>query len=96
MNLRNGSWYHLGLVYDGSLAAAERVRIYVNGTVVAIASENATAITPFDSPLWVGCLPLTVPDQSFAGVLDEVAIWHRALTPTEISTLAQATTPIEN
>jgi MSHA biogenesis protein MshQ len=94
--LVNGLWYHVALVFDGRLPAASRVAIYVDGVLVGTGSESASAIRPFDSPLWVGCLPLTAAAQSFAGVLDEVAVWHRALTPPEISALALATGPIAN
>jgi hypothetical protein len=42
----------------------------------------------------VGCLPLDAPAQGFVGLLDEVAVWHRALSASEIAALANATGPI--
>jgi hypothetical protein len=93
--LTNGRWYHVALVYDGSAPTASRVTVYVDGTAVGSGVENAATITAFESPLWVGCLPLTSPAQGFAGTLDEVAVWHRALSPAEIQILARATGPIQ-
>jgi hypothetical protein len=90
----NGRWYHVALVYDGTRPSAERVLLYVDGNLVAAAAENSTAIQPFDSPLWIGCLPLGQPAQGFDGLIDEVAIWHRSLGTEEIAMLARATAPL--
>jgi hypothetical protein len=90
-----GGWYHLALVFDGSLSAASRVTTYVNAAAVFTGSENASSIAQFAAPLWVGCLAETNPSQAFPGVLDEVAIWHRALTSAEINALATATGPLQ-
>ena len=90
----NNRWYHLAMTFDGTLAPAERVNLYVDGQRVATAFEGASSIQPFDSPLWIGCLPLTTPAQGFNGLVDEVAIWHRALSAQEISRLSSATTPL--
>lgn len=92
--LLSSLWVHLAFVYDGRLAPDARVAVYVNGTPTDTAHENAAAIQPFDSPLWIGCLPLTQPAQGLQGLVDEVAIWHRALTPDEIRLLAEATAPL--
>ncbi len=90
----SGRWYHLAMVYDGGLPASNRVTLYVDGNPAAVGTENSPSIISFTSPLWVGCLPLTEPAQGLSGLLDEVAVWHRALGPTEIATLARADAPI--
>lgn len=92
--LGEGAWRHVALVYDGSLEPAARSRLYIDGRLVGLGLENAAAIRPFASPLWIGCLPLTVADQSFGGMLDEVAVWHRALPAAEIERLAGDSAPI--
>ena len=51
---------------------------------------------PFRSPLWIGCLPLGAPAQGFSGLLDEVAVWHRALSASEVAALASASGAIAN
>jgi MSHA biogenesis protein MshQ len=92
--LTNGRWYHLAAVYDGSLSAANRVTVYVDGRSSGTGFEAASSITPFSSPMWVGCLAEGGTSQGFLGTLDEVAVWHRALSASEILGLATATTPI--
>lgn len=90
---RNGQWMHVAIVYDGSLS---RVTAYVNGSPAAASAVPGASIDPFASPLWIGCLPLNAPAQGFAGLIDEVAIWHRVLSPGEVQALAGATAPIAN
>lgn len=87
----NGRWTHVAIVYDGGRSA---VTAYVNGAPAAASAVPGTSIDPFTSPLWVGCLPLGTPAQGFSGLLDEVAVWHRVLSTTEIAALANATGPI--
>lgn len=87
-------WSHVALVYDGTLDPAARVLIYVNGQLAGIGSESSASIPPFDSPLWIGCLPLSAPAQSLVGLVDEVAIWYRALGSQEIQMLGTATAPL--
>ena len=87
----NGRWTHVAIVYGGGIATA-----YVNGSPAAQSADSARSLTPFRSPLWIGCLPLGTPAQGFSGLLDEVAIWHRALSAGEVTALANATGPIAN
>jgi len=87
-------WSHVALVYNGTVDPAARVLLYINGQLAGVGSESSTSIQPFDSPLWVGCLPLSGPAQSLVGLVDEVAIWHRALGAQEVQRLAAATAPL--
>ena len=89
--LANGRWYHAAFVYEGARSA---VTVYLNGAPVGAHAESASSITPFSSPMWVGCLPEGQPSQGFTGLMDEVAVWHRALSASEIAALANATGPI--
>jgi hypothetical protein len=89
--LANGRWYHAAFVYEGSRSA---VTVYLNGAAVGAHSESASSITAFPSPMWVGCLPEGGPSQGFTGLLDEVAVWHRALSASEVAALANATGPL--
>jgi hypothetical protein len=77
-------WYHVAVVFDGSLPTSQRVRLYVNGALDGELSDTAGTIPNFPSPLYVGCLPLSGPAQEFAGKVDEVAVWTRALGSDEI------------
>jgi hypothetical protein len=89
----NGRWTHVAIVYDG---LASSVTAYVNGAPAAASAVPGRSLTPFPSPLWVGCLPLNTPAQGFSGLLDEVAVWHRVLSPGEVTALANATAAIAN
>ncbi len=79
----NGEWIHLAGTYDGSA-----VRIYVNG------AESNTA--PLAGPLAPDRRPLAIGgdpdgggvDENFAGLIDDVRIYSRALSPAEVASLA--------
>jgi hypothetical protein len=84
--LANNVWTQLTVVFDGTRAPAQRVRVYVNGSFDVAAPEAAASIAPHTSPLQIGCLPSPSNQtmQYFVGLLDEVAIWTRALSDAEI------------
>ena len=91
------TWYHVALVFDGSLAAAQRVRLYVNGVLDGEFNESATSVPVFQTPVHVGCMPAGTPPvsaQEFIGKVDDVAVWTRALGAQEIMRLAQSLTPL--
>jgi glucose/arabinose dehydrogenase/fibronectin type 3 domain-containing protein len=70
------TWTHLATTYDGA-----QLRLYVNGVLVgtqALAGSLATS----DHPLRIG--GNAVWGEFFSGRLDEVRIYNRVLTPTEI------------
>lgn len=80
-------WYHVAMVYDGSLAAAERVRLYVDGALDVVASESSASLPAFDCDLEVG--RLVNGGNTMLGSIDEVAIWRRPLSGDEVAALAQ-------
>lgn len=90
-------WTQVTVVYDGTLAAGQRARVYLNGTVDVTMPETSAVLTRYPSTLHVGCMPApTAPEptqQNFIGELDEVAIWNRALTDAEITQWYTATRP---
>lgn len=76
--LTNNAWNHLAVTYDGSV-----LRTYVNGTLRG--SRNVTGnMYTSSSPLKFG--GNAVWGEYFAGQLDEIRIYNRALTATEIQT----------
>ena len=79
-DLTDGNWHHVVAVRD---AGASQIRIYVDGTLEN--SEPATFTTDFDfsTPLNIGWLN-TDGGFHFAGTIDEVAIYDRALSDLEI------------
>jgi hypothetical protein len=83
----DNEWVHVVLVRD----YGSTVKLYINGQQDWSLSDTAGAITVSKGP-WIGAedggTPGATPDTSwFKGSIDEVAIWNRALTPTEISKL---------
>ncbi len=76
-----GRWYHIALTREGSAA-----RLYLDGIPLA-ERTGAGGIAPVSDPLQIGerTGPQTFP---MNGVIDEVAIWARALSPPEVAALA--------
>ena len=74
--INDGNWHHLTAVYSATTGF-----LYIDGVLVA------TAATPGGSPnsrnLNSGNISIQN-DQFFNGQIDEVRIWNRALTPTEV------------
>jgi hypothetical protein len=75
-----GEWYHLAGIFDGS-----ELKIYVNG-------EEAGSAEPRGGKIFDGEASITIgdnnsglaPDFRFVGAIDEVAIYNRALSQSEI------------
>ncbi|MGJ8654435.1 MAG: LamG-like jellyroll fold domain-containing protein [Opitutaceae bacterium] len=89
-------WQHIVAVWDGTTR-----RLYVNGAEDATFTQASDAVTgagagpteAFDKFLTFGMRSYgteQVPtlDKFFTGQIDDVAIWDRALTPTEIALLS--------
>lgn len=87
------SWYHVALVFDGSLAQADRSRVYVNGKLDKVSSDAASQIEPYTSDVTIG--DLVGGGDRFVGYIDEAAVWTRALSASEIARLHAATGPLE-
>lgn len=79
------TWYHLAVVFDGTLPESRRVKIYVNGRLDSVARETSTTVPSNDAPIEVG--RLVNGGQNLYGTLDEVAVWTRALSPSEAHAL---------
>jgi hypothetical protein len=80
-----GQWVHLAVVFEGSLPSANRVALYVNGTLDSTHTETSNSIAQFTSPLEVG--RLRNGGDGLNGYLDEVGMWFRPLSLTEIQSL---------
>jgi hypothetical protein len=79
-----GTWTHIAATYDGSVTV-----IYVNSLEVAASPPPAG---PYDTdpgqPLMIGTNTENRDDEYFSGLIDELRIYDRALTPEEVSQLA--------
>ncbi len=87
------SWRQITVVYDGTLPTDQRTMFYVDGTIAFVAPAQEASIPVPASPadLAIGCLPLDGPAQSMVGLIDEVVLWSRALSATEVSSWYLAT-----
>ena len=81
-----GEWTHVVGVYDGTT-----MRLYQNGVQVGSSAKSGTLRTGTAS-VWVGNNP---PDASrpFDGRIDDVRVYSRALSPTDVDALYRARTP---
>jgi glucose/arabinose dehydrogenase/fibronectin type 3 domain-containing protein len=70
------SWTHEALTYDGTT-----MRLYING-VEAASKPQTGAVQSSTNPLWIG--GNTPYGEYFQGLLDEIRVYKRALTPSEI------------
>jgi len=77
--LQTGRWHHVAATYDG-----QQMRIYVDGQQVA--SQSKTGIVDANStvPASLGNQPQG--SRAFDGLIDDVRIYRRALSTTEIQT----------
>jgi RHS repeat-associated protein len=88
--LSTGAWAHLAATYDGAM-----MRIYINGVQVGT-DPDTDAIPVTSNQLSIG--RNTIWGEYFDGLIDEVRIYDRTLTPAEIQTdkdtsIAAQTTP---
>jgi MSHA biogenesis protein MshQ len=82
--ITNNAWQQLTMVFDGTRPAAQRARVFVNGTLDVTMPETSASLTAYTSTLHVGCMPAATSPQNFIGELDEVVIWNRALSDAEV------------
>ncbi len=91
--VKAGQWQHWAVVFDGTLGATSRIRVFLNGAEVPNISPDTlvTEITyragypwyiGYDND-WVGSYGASWMD----GSMDSVAFYDRALTPSEIASL---------
>jgi hypothetical protein len=71
-----GAWTHLATTYDGSV-----LKLYVNGAEAA-ARNQAVSVPTSNLPLRIG--GNTVWGEYFDGLIDDVRVYNRALTPAEV------------
>jgi hypothetical protein len=84
--LPTGAWTHLAVTYDGA-----NMRLYVNGVLVRT-TARAGAMIATDGVLHIGGNQVWG-GEFFGGVMDEIRIYNRALSVSEIQ--ADMTTPIQ-
>ena len=82
------TWIHVAIVFDGSLAAGNRLAAYANGAVVSIATQFGVipaAAQTTNSESFIGARSGSV--QPWAGSIDEVAVYNSALSAAQVLAL---------
>ena len=82
--ITDGAWHHIGLVWDGSFR-----HLYVDGAEVARDAATLSYTTPCDGGLYWGVGKNLDAGSFFSGMIDDVRIYNKALTPEEIAALVQ-------
>jgi len=77
------TWYHIAVVYNGAAEEAQRVKVYVNGSLDITASETSSSIPNYSSDLYLGTMNDSY-GYSLGGNLDEVKIYDSALSQIDI------------
>jgi hypothetical protein len=82
--LTNNTFYHCVVTYDGS-RNPNGVKIYLDGVSDTLVTRNNTLTDTISNSgnLWLG----NYYNSPFNGLLDEVGIWDRVLTPSEVTEL---------
>jgi len=89
--LPTSGWVHVAVVYN-SVVASNYPIVYLNGSQIPVTPFGAQPTGAMNGTAATGYLGSRAAlDRSFAGLLDEVVIYDRALTPAEISQLAGGT-----
>jgi len=84
--VNTNTFQHVALTYDKSSGTA---KLYLNGAVVA--SENLGSFTPQTSfPMHIGQRPSDGSVALYSGLMDELSLYARALSQTEIQTIYYA------
>ena len=88
--LNDGLWHHAVGVYDGALSS-DNVKLYIDGVLQSSADDNTYNIGSLNilafgaNVKWTG--ESYYPNDYFTGSIDDVMIWDRPLTQSEITQL---------
>jgi len=81
-----GKWTHIACTYE-----AGKGRVFVNGDVDGVTTVANTAISPSRYDMRIGKCNFDTRDRTFKGLIDDVFVFDRALSPDEIRTVYEAT-----
>jgi Tol biopolymer transport system component len=80
--ITDGEWHHVGLSWNGS----ER-KLYVDN--IEVARDSQTTLAPGGDALQIGTGSKRTKNSYWSGLIDDVRIYDRALTPQQVADLAQ-------
>lgn len=80
--LNDNTWRHFTLVRSGS-----NLLLYVNGTLDSSTTAATILNLSTTEPIWIGANHQNQTAQNYDGLLDELRIYNRALSPSEVAQL---------
>ncbi len=90
--VQDGVWSHLVVTFDEGT-----IKIYRDNRLVAEAkSDNKELLVPNNEPLWLGCERVPNDPNNYLtanAILNDMRLYSRALSPTEIGTIYDAESP---
>ncbi|MDX2024543.1 MAG: LamG domain-containing protein [Deltaproteobacteria bacterium] len=88
---RLDQWVHVATTFDG-----KELRLYVNGVLMALGPtlQNTLGHDETESFFIGNNLNGNDPTEPFVGLIDDVALWNRALTAFEVGELWRGTSPL--
>ena len=81
-NLSDDVWHHAVAVYDGN-----EMRLYLDGALVGSTPKSGSLTTNAAVSTWIGGNPPNAAERPWAGTIDDVRIYDRALSEAEIDAL---------
>lgn len=82
-DVRPEVWTHVAAVYDGRV-----MRLFKDGKEVGSMAKKGEIAVDASAGVWIGDNPPKAGSRPFQGLMDDVRIYRRALTPAEIAALA--------
>jgi hypothetical protein len=74
--ITDGDWHHIGIVWDGS-----HRHLYVDGTAAAEDTADVGYLRASNGTLYIGAGATLDPGSFWFGLIDDVRIYDRAVTP---------------
>lgn len=74
--------YMVSMVFDGSLAAAQRAKQYIGGSLDVTSTESSTSISNHASNLYIGAMNAS-DGRPFNGHIAEIIVFRKALSSSE-------------
>jgi hypothetical protein len=84
IDYNDGQWHHGVVTFDNP---NNIVRLFVDGAQIGTLSTTSNPDNTGSQPLRIGGNAQSLTEDFFIGQLDEVGVWNRALTNTEITSL---------
>lgn len=84
--IHDGNWHHVACTYNGGVANATNIKIYIDGIDSEATGGSGFAQNTTNSNYGIGYLRVSN-SAYFSGMIDEVGVWSRALSSTEVAYL---------